>query len=614
MPPARTATSGPARPCAPSVGACCRLVTGGPDAHTPPSVSPSDEERDRDRDKDQGPKEPDNVVALSRYRALLARGRRVRRGDELLDAPDPERAIRALPPDEFYYVLAERGLPEATELLVHGTAPQVQAALDFVLWDRDQVSPARVNEWLGAMVEAPADRMGEWLRGLDVELVALLLRKRARIYDRDADGEGGPDEPEGTLLETPDRFFIVDLLGTDDEQRITQHLLDSLYRYDIDLARRLFVGLKAEIDSELEETAYRWRSGRMADLGFVDYYEALGVYQELDPATVKIGEAAGSSARVRPHIDVGAEPDSALRVPTVLAERLGTTSPFARAVSGIQDAAELAELHAALVALSNRVLSADRIVPSNVDGIAATLARVQATLDLGVESLARGVDADALAAVRTIPLVRLFRVGVSVVGKLRRLSGALRTGNAFRIPPVGLDLFEREDVEVLEALGRPRPMFPLRLEDPAANGERPFASLVDVALATAAVERAAASLGFAVALGVRPEHLTPERRGQAGINESAALDFGVLARTVLARRLVGAPAGDGLPMLQPDDLTKLRQQLASGRKKSDYPAQLYLRVLEQLTGPRAPDLARRWAASLIAGEPVLLADGRIATL
>jgi hypothetical protein len=265
------------------------------------------------------PNEPDNVVALSRYRALLARGRRLRRGEELLDAKSPERAIRALPPDEFYYVLSERGLPDATELLVHGTAAQVQTLLDFVLWDRDQLSPARMDEWLEAMVEARPERIGEWLRGLDVELVALLLRKRARIYERDAEGEGGPDEPEGTLVTTPDGFFIVDVLGSDEQQRVTERLLDALYRFDVDLARRLLVGLKGELDSELEETAQRWRSGRMADLGFVDYYEALAVYQELDPASVKIGETAGP--RVRPVADATAEPDAALRVPTASATR-----------------------------------------------------------------------------------------------------------------------------------------------------------------------------------------------------------------------------------------------------------------------------------------------------
>ena len=38
---------------------------------------------------------PDNIIALSRYRAQLGRGRKLRRADALLSGPDPERAIRA---------------------------------------------------------------------------------------------------------------------------------------------------------------------------------------------------------------------------------------------------------------------------------------------------------------------------------------------------------------------------------------------------------------------------------------------------------------------------------------------------------------------------------------
>jgi hypothetical protein len=41
---------------------------------------------------------------------------------------------------------------------------------------------------------------GGWLRGLDIELVAFILRRRARIYDLSL--EELPDEPEGTFLNT----------------------------------------------------------------------------------------------------------------------------------------------------------------------------------------------------------------------------------------------------------------------------------------------------------------------------------------------------------------------------------------------------------------------------
>jgi len=210
----------------------------------------------------------DNMVALSRYRARLARGQRARRAEDLFDAPDPQAVIRALPPDEFYYVIHELGFPEAMEILVHGTAEQVQTVLDFSLWERDRVAIEKSDEWLAALVEAPPETLGKWAQGIDVELLALLLRKRTRIYDLSL--EDAPDNPEGTLWDSPDRLFTLEFTGEPDQVRVAQHLADSLYRYSPDMMRRLLVGMRSDDDAELEETAYRWRSGRMADLGFVD--------------------------------------------------------------------------------------------------------------------------------------------------------------------------------------------------------------------------------------------------------------------------------------------------------------------------------------------------------
>ena len=275
------------------------------------------------------------VVALTRYRAQLERGRRSRRADSLFATADPVGAIRALPPDEFFYVLHELGFPEALEILVHGTAEQVQGALDLALWDRDQISTERADEWLAAIAQAPFETVGAWARSLDIELVALLIRQRARIYDLSL--EEPPDEPEGVLFDTPDRLFTLELLGDEQTQRMTQQLMENLYRADQFMMRRFLVGMRSELDSELEQTAFRWRSGRMADLGFVDFYEALEVYRELDPASVQL--ESGPVALGQPPDELGM--DTHLRLPVLMAARLAGATPFARAVAGLTSAAEV---------------------------------------------------------------------------------------------------------------------------------------------------------------------------------------------------------------------------------------------------------------------------------
>jgi hypothetical protein len=495
------------------------------------------------------------VVELSRFRAGLSRGRRLRRADLLFTAPDPRAAIRALPGDEFYYVLHELGFPDAAEILRYGTPDQVQAALDFALWDRDQLAPEAAEEWLTALVDAPSAAVAEWARGIDVELLALLLRRRARIYDLTL--EEPPEEPEGAFYNTPDGFFTLDLQGDEDARQVTFRLLDALYSHDHPFSRRILVGTRGELDVELEEQAYRWRSGRMADLGFTDYYEALEVYREVDPASVRIGDQP--APRVRPLLDEGET--SSLRMPSALVEKLSSGSPFARAIAAITSKEELANLQAAVVALSNRVLAADRVTPGDDEAVAAVLGRMVATLDLAVELTSHGRDEEALRAVRTIPLVRLFQLGVSLIGKVRRLALTLTRKTPFSQLAPEISLFETGDADVLAACARLRPMFPRTLDSPPAAGERPFGSLLDLRVATAALEKVAAGLTWLVGLGIRPEDLAPANLDALGVKDRVAIEAGLLIRTALSLELLGEPPVP-LRALDRDGISRLEVRLA----------------------------------------------------
>jgi hypothetical protein len=542
------------------------------------------------------PKNPEtprggDVIALSRYRAQLHRGRRLRRTDEIFSTADPQGTIQALPGDEFFYLISELGFPDALEIFQLGSSEQVRTALDFALWDRDQLVDARADEWLAAMVEVPQGTFIHWWRGLDVELCAVLLRRRLRIYDLSV--EEPPDEPEGMFLDTPDRLFTLDLLGEGEAPRVSARLIDAIYREDQQLARRLLIGVRSELDAEMEEMAYRWRSARMAELGFADLYEALEVYRELDPASVKVGGAPAE--RVRP---AGESATNALRLPTALAERLSAGgTPFARAVAGVTDADELGNLHFALVALCNRALSADRVRPGDDERVAAVLSRVSATLDLGVEVLARGSEERAVSAVRTVSLTTIFRVGVSVLGKIRRLALSLE-----KQTPLGRAFFEPEDAEVLAAVTRLRPLFPRRLENPPAPGERPFASLIDVAVATAALERTGAALLLLRGLGMQGEQLAA-----LGV-ETTELDTGVVARTLLVDRL-GGSAGP-LRALPPAAVQEFRgafvSQAALGERVRDL---LTAAAPGKTLTPAMTAVAERWAAGLLPLEPVVTTAG-----
>ena len=581
---------------------------------------------------------PNNVVALSHYRARLGRGRQLRRADALMEAPDLKAAVRALPGDELYYVLHEIGLEEGADILAAATPEQLTVALDFAVWRRDRIDGRTLSDWLAAIAIAPYELIGDWIEGLDSELVGLIIRRGAHVYDLTQ--EEPPDEFIGTPYTTPDGFFLLDVGagsggpgltagsddpddapdfadgdGADDRVRAFIRLIDAFYRSDKDAARRMLVGARSDMDSELEETAYRWRQARMADLGFADYYEALEVYRELDPATVQIEDGA----QTRPARPADA---AALRVPTALAERLGDAegSPFARAAQKLAGREDVDDLRFALVTLTNRVMAADRVQPGDDDAVAAVLDRLLATLDLAVERLARDDDERGAAALRSIPLVRLFRLGVSLTGKVKRLAETLRRKGPFGAR--GLTLAEPDDATVLEAVTRLRPLYPRVLDDPPADGERPFRSLADLARAAAALERAAAVQAMISALGVTLEDLVPGGAVLAQTQtDEAGLDFGVIARTVLVARLLEAsdttpPRSGRAPLraLKPEEVKAFEARLTRGKDgRVELPAAFERGGLALLQGAApaalaaaAKSVAARWVASLAPLEPVLV--------
>jgi hypothetical protein len=206
-----------------------------------------------------------------------------------------------------------------------------------------------------------------------------------------------------------------------------------------------------------------------------------------------------------------------------------------------------------------------------------------------------------------------------LVSKVGRLAQALVRGNPFAGLRPALDIFEREDSERLASLLYRHPRFSRLLDTPPTAGERPFATLADIALAASAVERAAAAIKLLTGLGIRPQHVSPEAlvglRGEVGGHgrniavDPATIDAGVLARTLLVGRMLGA-SSPGLSVLSPASIEKFKQTFNKANQADETAVLSALEILAsaspegRLDGPVA-QVARRWVASLFPLGPVL---------
>jgi hypothetical protein len=512
---------------------------------------------------------------LARLRAQLAGPRGYRRIDALLSEDDAAGAIAAMPPTDMFELVHEVGFEDAQPLLDLATPAQFQGCLDLDGWTRDELEVQHLKPWLQAMINSGFEKFGQVWVHLDVELRALILQREVKIYDISLEEEPAEDN-EAAIMTTPDRMFLLELPDEDDAQRLIMQLVEDLYRADPDLARHTIMCARSEPPAELEEMSYRWRSARLADLGYVDFYDALDLFRPLDADQVHIGE--GTHDRTV---------DESSRLPIVVAEEVIGRSFLARAMAAIDDSADAERLEGALMVLVNKVLAAGRAKPGQTEVVKRGALYATATVSLGLEAISRGDIVRATSALRSIGLGRLFRVGYTITTKLGRLAQALASRSLTAGSPAK---------EVIAGLCSPRPLLSRAADEPPILGLRPFESQADIRRVGEIVAGLTLRIALVEGLGVDVVAMgqAPEPR--------PALDDHI--RTALARAVIGGQfRGDALSQAE---LTQLRDRGFSSGKLSG---------AARLAG-HAAIRERLGAAQLVASGPVLgrLVDGWLADL
>jgi hypothetical protein len=465
---------------------------------------------------------------LARHRADLAAATGRRRLDLILDAPNPLALVRSLPADELYLVIRDVGLADAAPLVQLASAEQFKVFLDLDAWRRDTLDPARAMVWLraaraGAMDDPKAAaRWARKLDQLDRELLFLLLRGALIVHDLEENED--PEIVNDRFMRTPEHKYIVEFTVDGAEYVAIRGILDDLYAQNAFMATRLLSALRSELDSELSETALRWRASRLSDLGFPTLEEALSWFAR-PPAKAATAQA-GLPARP-PGFWIAAHPGTGL---------------LDRAAAHLSDEVRAA-LEPELIAAANAVLVADATDPGDVESVARALGAARAMIELGLESRVGTDEAQAATLLAEVPVKRLFQEGFG-----RILALKWRAERIFKEHGTGTRESPLLDVplgEALAALCLKRPRFHPGIEADrgrwgapalAAVPTRPFLTTLDLTRATAALDAAEGlvALGSRLGLLLRPGE-------PAGLHRLSARFLTALANERLGRPFSPAP-------------------------------------------------------------------------
>lgn len=380
---------------------------------------------------------------LATLRGLPAK----RQMDLILDDPKGRELVREFPELELYLLVKEIGETDAMGLWELASPEQRTFILDMELWEKWNFSTVKAFEWLGYLLEAGEDVVVEQLPRMDLELLILMLDNEITV----GGGIGellSDDERTADYDHSFDNVYFI-TFRNNEHARAIGAFLDIIFRNDRELYLGLMEGVKGELESELEEIAYRFRSGRLADLGFPELEDALALYARIDPASFTVtGEK---------HYRGEAERSLFLPAPG------GVDSLLQRALS--RSGSE--EIDQELSFLVNCALVADGSALHDRDAMEGVFLRVHGYLNIALEYLIGGDEEKAAELLTSEYLKRLFQLGFSIVLGLQ--------GNARR--------HESDDYATNKALlglrGTP-PRYYRALDPEGVDGYREFREIADV--------------------------------------------------------------------------------------------------------------------------------------
>ena len=319
---------------------------------------------------------------------------------ELFDKP--EAVIPLIPEAELCFTVKAVGLMDGSWILEHATTTQLVACADLDAWSGIIPNSENLGLWLEIMAEAGEETLLRGGQSIDAELWVLFLRARIWVELKPNDDESWQVPEGGQTLDG--QFYFIAKDNKDDVAAIGR-LLQTLFTRDYWLYFRVLQGVIWEMDSDLEEWAIRWRTGRLEDLGFPSWDESMRIYGFLRPdqrADIPLEDIG---------LD-GVDWDLPVWMPQLPVTRDAKHAVF-RAAAEL-DASERRSFFFGFIALANKVAMADGLPLGDIETLPKAIEKVAVLASLGLEFLSSEHQLDLASVVRRMQLERLFRVGANL--------------------------------------------------------------------------------------------------------------------------------------------------------------------------------------------------------
>jgi hypothetical protein len=347
---------------------------------------------------------PEEVVYRSCYAPVDLRG--------MLENAEGRSRIRRLASAHLFFGVKELEDEEISRLLPHVTQEQWTGILDLDVWSKDRVSLGQFLYWEKFILQAQDSVAAKLIRAADPELWELLFNRHLSTYMKNEDEIEGPIK-EGDYLDTPDGNYLVVLPANAERAGLLRALLLRLYELDPGWAALTLESSRYRTSKEAEEVAYQNRKRRIEEMGFQDYYEAIEIYS-LPPLGAELPEKKRTKLA-----DV-------TNLPSILAS--GSAGPLLifRAFATLTQRQEMESAVEELLSLCNKVLSADRITPTEPSLVKRGIRKAIHGVNLGLDLWSGGDLAKARQGLQRHYLLHFFQMGHAALLDLQKEARSLK--------------------------------------------------------------------------------------------------------------------------------------------------------------------------------------------
>ena len=357
-------------------------------------------------------------LSVAEQTAQLARLDATERQEFLLSAKNGVAIVRALSSETLLYTLKEIGLHDAVGLLAMAAPEQVRDMLDLDCWRKDSLDDERLTNWLMLLDESGSSKLAEWILHADVELLVLLIQRHFEVV-RKVDVEEEPDFDESKYF-TFDEQYLLRFRG--ESEPILYLLLEQLRTLDYRRYLHALENSLFELESGLEEQAFRWRTARLEDRGYPRYEEAQALFRFLPPDSIPLPAYQRPSDTL--HLAAGDDaitpPDHAL---ALLAE---PTSFFSRMLASLPRQT-IAQIGQELAYLTNNIVTAEARDTGEVSEIRRCAGMAHDSVNIGLAYAAKEDETVARELLQTTQIRPFFQTGWSLLQRLQQQASLMAT-------------------------------------------------------------------------------------------------------------------------------------------------------------------------------------------